>query len=72
MSPEAECRSLKGRLEASRQAVADELRRYPPTIPACDAQFNHLLEQRRQLSQELTRLEAAAKVNTIPIADFHS
>lgn len=32
---------------------------YPPPITACDAQFNHLLEQRREIGQELARLEAS-------------
>jgi hypothetical protein len=31
---------------------------YPPPITACDAQFNHLLEQRREIGHELARLEA--------------
>ena len=35
--------------------VHDEIRSYPAPIPACDAQFNHLLEERDALSSELTR-----------------
>ena len=38
----------------------EEIRAYPAPIPACDAQFNHLLELRRLLPGELARLEAAA------------
>ena len=70
MSTEAEWGSLKGRLEASKQALAEEIRRYPPPIPACDAQYNHLLEQRQLLTQELARLDVAAQDQTITISDF--
>ncbi len=31
---------------------------YPPPIPACDQQFNHLLDQRRGVAGEIRRLEA--------------
>lgn len=45
---------------AARRAEIDALiASYPPPIPACDAQFNHLLEQRREIGQELVRLEDA-------------
>ena len=46
-------------LEARRRPIQDEIRRYPPPIPACDAHFNYLLDQRAMLSRELVRLEAA-------------
>ena len=52
---------LKRHLEARRRPIQDEIRRYPPPIPACDAHFNHLLEQRSLLSRELVRLEAACR-----------
>ena len=39
--------------------LADEIRSYPTPIPRCDAQFNHLVEQRSRLSRLLTDLEAA-------------
>ncbi len=48
-------------LESKRRPVQEEIRRYPPPIPACDAHFNHLLEQRSLLSRELVRLEAACR-----------
>jgi hypothetical protein len=35
--------------------VHEEIRSYPAPIPACDAQFNHLLKQRDALSSELVR-----------------
>ncbi|MFQ5625467.1 MAG: hypothetical protein ACE5FM_02305 [Methyloligellaceae bacterium] len=48
---------LKDRLEAHRAALNEEIAAYPPPIPACDAQFNHLLEQRSGINRELKRLE---------------
>jgi len=52
---------LKRHLESKRRPIQEEIRRYPPPIPACDAHFNHLLEQRSLLSRELVRLEAACR-----------
>ena len=50
---------------ALRQALATleaEIRAYPTPIPRCDAQFNHLLEERdriRRLLEEITAREAS-------------
>ena len=52
------------------QAVAKEILRYPAPIPACDDQFNHLLELRRLLPMELTRLDIALENDTITVDDF--
>ena len=49
---------LRARLTQERERVLAELRAYPPAVPACDAQFNHLLEQRDGLGRELGRLDA--------------
>jgi hypothetical protein len=46
-------------LTGVRAALADEIRSYPTPIPRCDAQFNHLVEQRGRLSLLLTYLEVA-------------
>mgnify|MGYP000515063793 CR=1 FL=1 len=51
---------LKQLLEARRGPIQDEIRKYPPPIPACDAHFNHLLDQRSALSRELIRLDAVS------------
>jgi len=48
---------LKDRLEAHRAAMNEQIAAYPPPIPACDAQFNHLLEQRSGINRELKRLD---------------
>lgn len=52
-------RELKRWLTGVRAALADEIRSYPTPIPRCDAQFNHLVEQRGRLSRLLTDLEVA-------------
>jgi uncharacterized protein YicC (UPF0701 family) len=48
-------------LEKERDRIREEIRRTPPPIPACDLQFNHLLEQRARIGEELDRLQQAAK-----------
>jgi hypothetical protein len=51
---------LRATLEALQRSVAEEIRAYPFPIPACDAQFNRLLELRRLLPEELARLDIAS------------
>ena len=36
--------------------VREEIRAYPAPIPACDAQYNFLLEEREAITSELHRL----------------
>jgi len=43
-------------LEDLRRTLATEIRNYPTPIPRCDAQFNHLYEQRARLARELDRI----------------
>jgi len=43
-------------LSARLASVEEEIRHYPAPIPACDAQFNYLLEQRSQIPQLIARL----------------
>ena len=43
-------------LDKEMRRVHDEIRNYPAPIPACDAQFNYLLEERDALSSELARV----------------
>ena len=47
---------LRNLLEQERVRVQEEIASYPPPITACDAQFNHLLEQRTRVARELTRM----------------
>jgi hypothetical protein len=67
MSTVEEWETLRRRLLTLAACVAEEIKTYPPPITACDAQFNHLLELRRLLPQELERLRifAADKSQTI-------
>lgn len=44
--------------------VHDEIRNYPAPIPACDVQFNFLLEEREALSSELARARECMKEDT--------
>ncbi len=44
------------RLQEAIRRVHDGIRNYPAPIPACDAQFNYLLEEREALSSELARV----------------
>jgi uncharacterized protein YdcH (DUF465 family) len=64
VSPESrpvstELDDICSRLTAERRRIHDEIKVYPRPIPACDAQFNYLLEQRADLDAELNRLEEA-------------
>ena len=61
MKPDSDWDALRARLERMQEAVAAEIRTYPAPIPACDAQYNHLLERREALSEALARLDAARK-----------
>ena len=47
---------VKTILEEKLDEVKKSILSYPPPIPACDAQFNYLLEQRDDLPRELARL----------------
>ncbi len=70
MSTISEWQSFRLRIESLMESVADEIRTYPPPIPACDAQFNYLLELQRTLPQELKRLDLVANDDSMSIEDF--
>lgn len=48
---------IRQQLEEKRNEIVAKIRNYPPPITACDAQFNHLLEQRTAIRQELRRAD---------------
>lgn len=52
---------IETQLAARLAEVKDEIRHYPGPIPACDAQFNHLLEQRSGILQALRRARSLAQ-----------
>ena len=70
MTTDSDWDALRARLEHMQEAVAAEIRAYPPPIPACDAQFDHLLERREALSEALARLDAARKDGSRTPQDF--
>jgi hypothetical protein len=62
--------ALRRFLEEMKGAVAAEIQAYPRPIAGCDAQFNHLLERRRLLWEELSRLEAARGDRPTGVEEF--
>jgi hypothetical protein len=70
MTADIEWEALRRRLEEEKRAIAAEIETYPRPIAGCDAQFNHLLERRRALWEELSRLEAARAGRAISPEDF--
>ena len=49
---------LRRHTDAARIRIHQEIAAYPAPIPACDAQFNFLLEKRRKLSEQLANINA--------------
>ena len=47
---------LRNYLEDIIRPITAEIRNYPLPAAGCDAQYNHLLEQRGRLAEELTSL----------------
>ena len=70
MTADSDWDGLRARLVHLQEAVAAEIRAYPAPIPACDAQFDHLLERREQLSAALARLDAARESGAGTVVDF--
>ena len=54
-------RELEFHLEKEKRRIFDEILHYPPPIPACDVQFNYLLEERARITQELRRMSELSK-----------
>lgn len=48
-------------MESEKERIFQEIRRYPPPIPACDEQFNRLLEERATVLQEVGRVGGILK-----------
>ncbi len=68
--PDQDWDALRARLARLQEAVAAELRAYPAPIPACDAQYDHLLERRAALAAALASLDAAREEGAATVADF--
>jgi chromosome segregation ATPase len=56
---EQRLRELRDHLQDVKRRLDEEIRSYPTPIPRCDAQFNHLFEQRGRLNQALERIDAS-------------
>jgi hypothetical protein len=59
-SLEALLLEVRDHLRLVQRSLHEEIRDYPTPIPRCDAQFNHLFDQRGRLQRALERIEAAA------------
>jgi len=51
-------------LDAARAQLSREIAAYPAPISGCDAQFNHLLAERRRLARALEAMSAEVFVPT--------
>jgi transposase len=70
-APADPCAAIRAHLQTVRARIFEQVRSYPPPITACDAQFNHLLEERERIAAELRRLDAligAAPAGGVPAA----
>ena len=56
--------AARRQLDAARAALDAEIRDYPTPISGCDAQFTHLLAERRRVQAALRALEAAIHIPT--------
>lgn len=61
---------IQEHLENERHRVSEEIMNYPTPIPACDAQFNYLLEERTRIAEELERLQALSRESLTPKANL--
>ena len=51
-------------LEQERLRLQAEISAYPMPIPACDAHFNYMLEERGRICEEIARLESLLNVTS--------
>ena len=72
MTAESDWDALRARLVQLQEAVAAEIGAYPAPIPACDAQYNHLLERRAALAEALACLDTAREDGAATAEDFRA
>ena len=63
-TPELKMAQAVEHLKAARQQLNAEISSYPTPISGCDAQFNHLLAQRHQITGALTALTKPVHIPT--------
>ncbi|MEM1382109.1 MAG: hypothetical protein AAF713_17420 [Pseudomonadota bacterium] len=54
----------KAALKTATAALTQEIRAYPAPVAGCDAQYNHLLAERRRAQSALMALEAQIHIPT--------
>ena len=59
--------AIQAQLEAARNSISRELKSIPPPVPACDVNFNRLLEDRASIVDDLQRL---AKLRSASVQDI--
>ena len=70
MNRNLDWQTIRQRLAAEKARVARAIADYPAPIPACDEQFNHLLERRRSLGEEINRADRLCRDENASIDDF--
>jgi hypothetical protein len=68
-------KDIRSHLDRERARIFEEIRNYPTPIPNCDQDFNHLLEERSRMSQELDRVDTLSKESIVrgsrePVDEF--
>ena len=64
-------REAREHLQNVKRRLDEEIRRYPTPIPRCDAQFNHLFEERSRVNLALERIETSTSGDRIELlAEF--
>jgi len=63
-TPADSIQTARSCLVTAREALDTEIRDYPRPISGCDAQYNHLLAERRRIHEALTALEAEIHIPT--------
>ena len=59
---------VRASLQRKKEQIYAEIRAYPSPIPACDAQYNYLLEQRDLVNHELQQLDTLSDEPMNPLA----
>ncbi len=72
MTNDSDWDALRARLVHLQEAVAAEILAYPAPIPACDAQYDHLLKRRAALAAARTRLDGARESGAGTPEDFRA
>lgn len=62
---------VRTHLENLKKDIYNKIQSYPAPIPACDQQFNYLLEERTKVSLEIRKLNQVSHEDHIgPIQEF--